>query len=202
MILKYPVSPIHINQPFGANAAYYAKFLDANGNPLKGHMGIDFQAVHGQPVYAAHDGYAFYVGPDEHGGDGIYIRFQDDDGKWYTTIYWHLCSKDDPKYAPLVLAGVNVKTGDLIGYADNTGAPFESSGDHLHFGLAPCDQNGAFLEPGNGYGGCIDPQPYFETQLSASEQIAILAAKMAADGDTVHANILFALAKFLKAFGK
>ncbi len=202
MILKYPVYPIHVNQGFGANPAYYAKFLDAQGNPEKGHMGIDFQASHGQPVYAAHDGYAFYVGPDEHGGDGIYIRGKDTDGSYYTTIYWHLCSKDDPQYAPLVLSGINVKQGDLIGYADNSGAPFESSGDHLHFGLAPCNQNGEFLNPSNGYGSCIDPQPFFEEITLASDQIAVLATKLMSQGNTANANVLFALVKFLKAFGK
>jgi murein DD-endopeptidase MepM/ murein hydrolase activator NlpD len=174
MKLTYPVSPIHLNQAFGANPEYYSKFLDANGNPEKGHMGIDLMAAHGQPVYAAHDGFAYYVGPDSHGGDGVYLRFEDEDvpGTYWTVIYWHLCAKDDPQYAPLVDGnGGYVKTGDLLGYADNTGAPFESSGDHLHFGLAPCSSGGGFLEPSNGYGGCVDPQPYLDdlTGLIKSE---------------------------------
>lgn len=180
MKLVYPVTPVHINQGFGSNPQYYAKFLDANGNPQKGHMGIDFQAVHGQPVYAAHDGFAFYVGPDSHGGDGVYIRFEDEGtkGTYYTIINWHLCPHGDPQFSPKVgIPGRDVKQGELIGYADNTGAPFESSGDHLHFGLAPCDVNGKFLQPDNGYGGCVDAMPFFivETQ---SDPIADIKAEV------------------------
>jgi murein DD-endopeptidase MepM/ murein hydrolase activator NlpD len=59
--LLIPVSPLSVNQPFGVNAAYYSKFVDAAGNPEKGHPGIDLKAVHGQPVYAAHDGDAIYI---------------------------------------------------------------------------------------------------------------------------------------------
>src|SRR5690348_8548374 len=99
--LTYPVSPIHLNQGFGSNAAYYAKFLDDYGNPEKGHMGLDLQAMHGQPVYAAHDGTARTVGPDDHGGQGVYIRTTtpDDSGKYYNTIYWHLVGTTDPKFS-------------------------------------------------------------------------------------------------------
>ena len=173
--LYYPVNPFHVNQPFAANPDYYAKFLDKFGNPEKGHMGIDLMATHGQPVYAAHDGMARYVGPDAHGGDGVYIRttepFDAENGScWYTSIYWHMIGMGDPLHPLIPSDGseIPVKAGDLIGYADNTGAPFESSGDHLHFGLFPCDSNGNFLFPANGYGGCIDPQPFLVGIFAAS----------------------------------
>lgn len=201
MKLAYPLHPQNpgyppfITQAFGVNPAYYAKF------GTKGHMGVDFMAPHGTPVYAAHDGFAFYVGPDAHGGDGVYIRFQDEELKWWTIINWHLIAKTDRIYAPLVDSkGRQVKQGDLIGFADNTGAPFESTGDHLHFGLAPCDKDGTFVELGNGYGGCVDPKPYFTIQLSASDQVAVLAAQKQAQGNTYQSGVLFALAKFLKSF--
>lgn len=164
MKLSYPLKQVKILQGFGSNPTYYARFLDAHGNPEKGHMGIDMEASHGTPVYAAHDGFACYVGPDAHGGDGIYLRFEDEDNKghWWTTIYWHLCPAEDPQFPTTVKAvGRNVKQGELLGYADNTGAPFESSGDHLHFGLAPCGEGGNFLLSDNGYGGCVDAAPYF-----------------------------------------
>jgi len=209
MKISYPLTspnpgfPPLIVQGFGVNPEYYAKFLDANGNPEKGHMGIDFQANHGTPVYAVHDGFAFYVGPDDHGGDGVYLRFQDEDdaSKYWTCIYWHLCPKTDLVYAPKVdSVGQTVKKGALLGYADNTGAPFESSGDHLHFGLAPCDNVGTFLLPGNGYGGCIDPSPYFVIDpLTPADELTILGNKMMAT-NPVQARIVLAVAAFIRAF--
>lgn len=171
--LWFAVKPEYINQKFAENplnpdgTSYYSRFKDARGNPLKGHMGIDFQASHGQPVHAPCSGKAWYV-EDSHGGDGICIKTEPFDYQNrqanFRVILYHLCSKDDPKFHPLIPTDgsmVDVELGQLIGYADNSGAPYESSGDHLHFGLAPTNENGYYLEPENGYGGCIDPWPYF-----------------------------------------
>lgn len=166
--LYYAVKPLGINQWFGANPVYYAKFLDAQGNPQKGHMGIDFFAPHATPLYAPCDGDAFYTF-DAHGGDGIYIRYPNNAVPTHDIILWHLCSKDDPQYKPLIKTDgsiTSVKAGQLIGYTDNSGAPYESSGDHLHFGLLPTDKTGAPLNPGNGYGGCIDPAPYLNGKFA------------------------------------
>jgi murein DD-endopeptidase MepM/ murein hydrolase activator NlpD len=214
MKMIFPMPHSLVTQPFGANPSYYARFLDANGNPEKGHMGIDFSAAHGAPVFAVHDGFAFYVGPDSHGGDGIYLRFEDEEnpGKWYTCIYWHLNPPSDPEFAPLVDAmGRQVKQGDLLGYADNSGAPFESTGDHLHFGLVPCDVNGNFLDPGNGYGGCIDPAPflipYTDAEytsilwgLTPQDRLYALAADMEIQGKNKTASMIRATANLVKAF--
>lgn len=166
--LSLPVTPYKLNQAFGGNPQYYAKFLDAKGNAMKGHMGTDLMAVHGQPVYAPCDGMAFYV-TDPHGGDGVYVQadgmYDFEGGQAYMQIiHWHLCSKDDPKYKfPIPAVGSNpVKKGDLLGYADNTGAPYESSGDHLHWALLPSNGSGKPIRPDNGYGGCIDIMPYWD----------------------------------------
>lgn len=161
--LYWPVKPLHINQPFGANPEYYAKFLDIYGNPEKGHQGIDLMAFHGQPVYAAHDGDAIYL-KDKHGGEGIWVY-----GDGFATIYWHLIGDTDPTYAipiPFDQERHPVKAGDLIGYADNTGAPFESSGDHLHFGFIFINPNGTVSNSDNGYGGCVDPAPYINGKFA------------------------------------
>ena len=135
--LYYPVKPISVNQPFGANYnAYYAQ------KGQKGHGGIDFKAVHGQKIYATHDGVC-YPQVDDHGGNGVKLI-----GKECTTIYWHLIDDD-----AVVHTKQEVRAGDLLGYADNTG---QSTGDHLHFALRLPD---TMLN--NGYGGYVDPQPYF-----------------------------------------
>jgi len=184
--LLHPVKPLGVNQPFGANPAYYAKFLDQAGNPQKGHPGIDFTATHGQPVYAAHDGEAVYI-KDSHGGEGIW-NF----ANGYATIYWHMIGDTDAAYTlpiPFDSKRHPVKTGDLIGYADNTGAPYESSGDHLHFGLVLIDQYGTVMNEGNGFGGCIDPQPYLSDAFAQdiNDPVAAVKAQAVALGQAVAA---------------
>lgn len=167
--LSYPVSPVSVNQPFGVNPEYYARFKDRYGNPEKGHMGVDFMAYHGQPLYAPCDGDAKWI-EDAHGGEGIWLDTLD--GK-YRVIMWHLCSKNDPQYKPLISTNtyVRVTKGQHIAYTDNSGAPFESSGDHLHFGLIPLDGSDAAY-PGNGFNGCVDPMPFFsgETAIPTPKQ--------------------------------
>lgn len=170
-----PVKPKSVNQGFGLNPVYYKKF------GLNGHNGLDLKSYHGQPVYAAHDGNAFWE-IDKNQGEGVVLRtskLYDYDSPqysevYYKTIYWHLCDGvKEPHFAsPVWLefsktnAGVPVKAGDLIGYADNTGFPYESSGDHLHFGLKPQlpnepNEDWYNVQQNNGYLGAIDPTPYF-----------------------------------------
>ncbi len=177
--LFYPVKPYQVNQVFGGNPDYYARFHDRFGNPEKGHMGIDLQAPHGTPVYAACDGMAHFE-KDDHGGEGMIIHTDTLEYKGnqatYNVINWHLCGDTDPKYpSPIKTDGnsYRVKAGDLIGYADNTGAPFESSGDHLHFGLCPFDLSGNAIEAHNGFNGCIDPAPYFNSYYAVDAQAVI-----------------------------
>jgi murein DD-endopeptidase MepM/ murein hydrolase activator NlpD len=175
--LFYPVTPLHINQVFANDPAYYSKFHDANGNPLKGHNGVDFMAVHGQPIYAPIGGMAVY-NKDAHGGEGLTITtdqaYEYAGGTcWFGCIHWHLIGDTDPKY-PQPFTSKHVEVGDLIGYADNTGAPYESSGDHLHFGLMPITQNKKLLLPSNGFNGCIDPIPYFNGKYALEGKLNTL----------------------------
>jgi murein DD-endopeptidase MepM/ murein hydrolase activator NlpD len=162
--LFYPTKPLGFNQKFGNPAPLYTK------QGMKGHNGIDFLAKHGQPVYASHDGEIVYSGADANEGWGVVLRTTEpmeymgnvSDGiygnqAYFKTIYWHLI-----KTIP-VKVGQKIKAGDLIGYADNTGA---SSGDHLHFGLKPQrqgenDWTWANIFQDNGYFGAVDAQPYF-----------------------------------------
>lgn len=154
--LFYPVKPFILNQGFGLNPQMYAPF------GLKGHNGLDLQAYHGQPVYAAHDG-TCYTEIDNNQGHGVVIRSDEPflyDGQMVhmKSIYWHLVDAN-----AVVKTGQKVKAGDLIGYADNTGF---STGDHLHFGLKPQAWNESNwtwynTEQTNGFLGAIDPTPFF-----------------------------------------
>lgn len=183
--ISAPVNPYMVNQPFGVNGEYYQR----NGINIKGHNGIDLFAYHGQPIYATHDGFAFYQ-TDNDEGNGVTIvsgQLYDYKGQEaaYKTVYWHMCDpKKEPKYAsPVYLAlkkkantgkSVPVKKGDLIGFADSTGL---STGDHLHFALKPMKPGKAYksgdapdlnigswvnIEQNNGYLGAIDPTPYLD----------------------------------------
>jgi|SRR5882724_6454703 len=167
LTLYYPRKPFLINQVFGANPDYYSRFKDRYGFPEKGHPGLDLRAPHGEPIYAACDGLAHHA-HDSHGGEGVVIRtgrFAYKDGMAsFDVVHWHLIGDTDSKYpSPIKIDGTStlVKTGTLIGYADNTGAPFESSGDHLHLGLTPYNDSGDAIESTNGFNGCIDPTLYF-----------------------------------------
>ena len=175
-----PVKPYKLNQPFGVNGEYYSEFLDQFGNPERGHNGIDLGATHGQPVYAPCDGHAQFL-RDAHGGEGFWLysdRAFDYKGTqaYFTVILWHLIGDTDPAYpSPVPTNGswYPVRAGDLIGYADNTGAPYESSGDHDHVGLMPTNAKREALEARNGFNGCIDPLPFWNGYYAEDAQKVI-----------------------------
>ncbi len=183
--IQNPVKPIAVNQGFGEDQKTYSQF------GLNGHNGLDLRAFHGQPVYAGHDGTAYY---EEDSSQGCGVVIISNDAYLYKgqlvhfkTIYWHFCDPTkEPKFASPVFTkigsansgrGIPVKAGDLIGYADNTGF---SSGDHLHFGLKPIIPgpgvsvgdapdvgigNWVNVEQNNGFLGAIDSTPYFAVPL-------------------------------------
>lgn len=132
-----PLSPFIITQKFAENKACVdiatgTKVITCDGTkPPKGykslygpggHKGIDLRATHGQPVYNACRGIVNAI--DTNPKTGLDVKVLSEvGGKKYLHVYEHLLG-----YQPKV--GDSVKTGDLIGWADNTGY---SSGDHLHF---------------------------------------------------------------------
>lgn len=147
---------------------------------LLGHNGLDFEAKHGTPIYASHDGVGLYQ-IDNHGGHGVVIitdkEYEDVNGasSLFKTIYWHLVDPlKEPKYASPLMdkLGVTLKAGDLIGYANNTGT---STGSHLHFGLKKVQKGENLyawsnIEQNNGYMGATDPAPYLEIPLSTENE--------------------------------
>jgi len=132
-----PVTPFHINQKFGENKACVSldgkhTFITCNGlNPPKGfksvygangHLGLDLRAGHGQEVYCALSGFVYFI--DTHARSGLDVRVESMlGGRKIRHIYEHLMGYQPKK-------GDYVFTGELIGWANNTGW---SSGDHLHF---------------------------------------------------------------------
>lgn len=180
--LSYPTETYLVTQTFGANPQIYA---NPKYGGIQGHNGLDSIAQHGYSVHASHDGWAWFE-VDQGGGHGVVIvtdkEFDYKEGtSYFKTIYWHLCDgKKEPQFkSPLEgkTGLTKVKNGDVIGYADNTGA---STGDHLHFGLKPCqkDIKGNFynIETNNGFLGAINPNPYFDG--STPSQIANLSQQI------------------------
>ncbi|MDD2791302.1 MAG: peptidoglycan DD-metalloendopeptidase family protein [Sulfurimonas sp.] len=89
----------------------------------KAHLGIDYGARPGTPVFAAGDGFINYAA--NAGSYGNLIRISHTDG--FETRYAHLKS-----FKNGVRKGKNVKKGEVIAYVGTTG---RSTGPHLHFEL-------------------------------------------------------------------
>ena len=85
------------------------------------HLGVDYAAARGTPVYAIGDGIITKKVYTRGGGNTLRIRHN----SVYTTGYLHLSG-----YAKGIRAGTKVKQGQLIGYVGSTGL---STGPHLDF---------------------------------------------------------------------
>lgn len=186
-LLFQPVSPFHINQGFYDNNACIStdgmsrvvtrqpgmscpvgfKSLYADGR----HGALDLRAYHGQEVYCAQGGTVYKI--DTNPKSGLDVRVESFvGGRRIRHIYEHLLG-----YQAKV--GDELKTGQLVGWADNTGY---SSGDHLHFQVEEY-QGGKWVK--------IDPEPlmapiFAKDVLKAEstikylqEQVALLADRFA-----------------------
>lgn len=89
----------------------------------RAHLGTDYGAGYGTPVYAVADGTV--AGATRDGGYGNLVTLRHFNG--YTTRYAHLRS-----FAKGVSAGKRVKQNQVIGYVGSTGL---ATGPHLHFEL-------------------------------------------------------------------
>lgn len=150
-----PLKPFHIHQRFGENNACIDNDLnvitcDGNNPPAgyrslygtKGHLGVDLRAYHGQEVYCIQGGKV--IGVDTDPKSGLDVKIQTTiEGATYKHTYEHLLGYQHK-------IGDSVDTGQLVGWADNTGY---SSGDHLHLQVEQLI---------NGEWTPIDPMPLME----------------------------------------
>ncbi|MCF6365408.1 MAG: peptidoglycan DD-metalloendopeptidase family protein [Bacteroidales bacterium] len=88
---------------------------------VRPHLGVDYSAPFGTPVFALGDGTVIHAAYT--GGAGNYIKIRHN--SVYTTGYMHLKG-----YASGIRSGVRVTQGQLIGYVGSTGL---STGPHLDF---------------------------------------------------------------------
>lgn len=98
---------------------------------VRAHLGVDYAAPVGTPVWAAASGVVSFCGPAGGAGNLVMIRHQDG----IETAYMHLS-----KFASIKV-GQRVEAKTVIGYVGTTGL---STGPHLHFGVK---KNGGFIDP-------------------------------------------------------
>jgi murein DD-endopeptidase MepM/ murein hydrolase activator NlpD len=99
---------------------------------VRPHLGVDYAAPSGTPVYAASFGTIEWVGNAGASGNLVTIRH----AAGLSTGYAHLS-----RFAPHLEVGQRVDARQLIGYVGSTG---RSTGPHLHFSAK---KSGVFIDP-------------------------------------------------------
>ena len=116
-----------------------SKFTYARRHPIlrivRPHLGVDYAAPSGTPVWAVADGKIIRRSYDRGGGNTIKIRHDVHNGR-YETAYLHLS-----RYAKGIVVGKRVRQGDVIGYVGSTGL---STGPHLDYRIK---RNGKAINP-------------------------------------------------------
>ncbi|MBP9710640.1 MAG: peptidoglycan DD-metalloendopeptidase family protein [Candidatus Pacebacteria bacterium] len=116
-ILRWPLDNVFVTQQFG-------KTVDASRLYQSGtHDGVDFRASVGTPIKAALSGTVYEInhGAVQYCQYGKWVLVKHNNG--LTTLYAHLSNIN-------VTKGQEVSTGEVLGYAGNTGY---ATGPHLHF---------------------------------------------------------------------
>jgi murein DD-endopeptidase MepM/ murein hydrolase activator NlpD len=105
------------------------------GNTFPKHLGTDYAAPAGTPVYAIADGVVRRVSVFTNAND-YYVVVESGSSQKWTTLYGHL---NQPSFANTIDGKSVVKKGDKIGTLFN----YRSDGDipHLHMGI----RNGAYV---------------------------------------------------------
>ncbi len=99
---------------------------------MKAHLGIDYAAPVGTPVWATAGGKVVEVGMKPGSGNTVVINH----GSGLQTRYYHLS-----RFAKGLKPGKPVQQKEVIGYVGTTGL---STGPHLHFSVT---QGGVFVDP-------------------------------------------------------
>lgn len=94
------------------------------------HRGIDIFAPKGTGVVAVADGIISFIGDQPKGGQCVWLTTEAGASFYYA----HL-----DRWAPGLYEGMEVRTGDLLGYVGNTGNA-KTTPPHLHFGINENDE--------------------------------------------------------------
>jgi murein DD-endopeptidase MepM/ murein hydrolase activator NlpD len=124
-MLKTPLKFVRVSSGFDARRMHPVL------HTVRAHLGIDYAAPTGTPVWAAASGTVTFKAPS--GGAGNLVMIRHDSG--LETAYMHLS-----KFANIKV-GQKIEAKTVIGYVGTTGL---STGPHLHFGVK---KNGSFVDP-------------------------------------------------------
>jgi murein DD-endopeptidase MepM/ murein hydrolase activator NlpD len=113
--LKAPVKYTRISSPY--NLRRFHPVL----RRVKAHLGTDYAAPRGTPIYAVANGVVSRSGYTR--GNGNFVKIKHDET--YSTQYLHMS-----KIAKTARKGMQVKQGDVIGYVGSTGL---ATGPHVCF---------------------------------------------------------------------
>jgi murein DD-endopeptidase MepM/ murein hydrolase activator NlpD len=125
-LLKTPLKYVRVSSTFDRHRFHPILHTE------KAHLGVDYAAPTGTPVWATAAGRVSYVGPRGGAGNAIII----DHTGGMSSTYMHLS-----KFAKGLAAGQQVRQKQVIGYVGMTGL---ATGPHLHFSVR---MNGAFIDP-------------------------------------------------------
>jgi murein DD-endopeptidase MepM/ murein hydrolase activator NlpD len=140
------------NKQLSRIASGFGFRIDPIYKTRKSHMGLDFAAPSGTPIYATADGIVKFSGFSPNGyGNHVVINH----GFGYETLYGHMVRVSATQ-------GQQVKRGQVIGYVGSTG---KSTGPHLHYEVHKS-------------GVQVDPINYFYNDLTPAQFDRLL--KMAA----------------------
>jgi murein DD-endopeptidase MepM/ murein hydrolase activator NlpD len=126
------------------------------------HLGIDYAAPIGTPVWTVADGTVIFVGWN--GGYGRYIKIKHAQG--IATSYGHLS-----RYAKGIKKGVKVKQGQTIGYVGSTGL---STGPHLDFRITQNNTYVNFLQTKFPAASSVKPECFDEFERTSQKYLGYL----------------------------
>lgn len=154
--LKAPLKFTRISSKFNPNRLHPVYKV------RRPHLGVDYAAPTGTPVYAIADGTVTAKYWDKKGGGNV-LKLKHTNG--YTSSYLHLS-----KYAKGINVGTRVSQGQTICYVGNTGV---STGPHLDFRVY---KNGKAIDPLK-----IPSNPVEPIKKANLEEFEIIKAKVLAE---------------------
>jgi murein DD-endopeptidase MepM/ murein hydrolase activator NlpD len=125
--LRMPVVGVRVRDLFNS-------WGDPRDGGKRPHRGIDIFAPKGTPIVAVSDGIISYIGDQPKGGHCLWLTTESGTSFYYA----HL-----DRWAPGIYEGMEVESGDLLGFVGNTGNALTTP-PHLHFAV---NQNDEMVNP-------------------------------------------------------